>query len=78
MINKNINNICEHITSCQKCEGLICSYCVEDCSGCQLEACKDCYDKHLISCQQCQIKLCKSEMLGNICPTCDMKNESKL
>ena len=65
---------CEHIAKCEKCDKEICSYCVEDCSGCQLETCKECYDKHLAICKRCSTMLCKTEIIGDICPICDMKN----
>ena len=69
---------CEHITNCQKCEKTICSYCVEDCSGCQLQGCVDCYKQHQRECYSCKELLCPSEIVLKddkfTCPVCDMKN----
>lgn len=68
-------NKCNHITECSKCEKTICSYCIEDCSGCGIEACKDCYNQHQIKCQDCSESLCPTEIMSNQkCPVCDMKD----
>ena len=67
-------NLCEHITNCSKCDKTICSYCVEDCSGCQTETCKNCYKDHQSICIICKDKLCPTELVGELCPVCDMKN----
>ena len=64
---------CEHITTCRKCSKTICSYCVEDCSGCQTESCKECYVKHQVKCNECEEYLCPKEVIGVLCPVCDMK-----
>ena len=78
-----MNDKCEHITTCNKCGTEICSYCVEDCSGCQLEWCKDCYKEHQTVCCDCLIELCPQEIeviqdieniVRSICPKCNMYN----
>ena len=70
---------CDHITNCNKCKDQVCSYCVEDCSGCQLEWCKGCYKEHQECCSDCLDMICPKEVevYDNfaVCPTCNMKNE---
>ncbi len=51
----------------------ICSYCVEDCSGCRIETCEKCYKAHQVKCKTCQIPLCPTELIKEFCPVCDMK-----
>lgn len=69
-------NKCEHITRCSKCEKIICSYCIEDCSGCGIEACKECYSEHQSKCNICNSELCPTELMANkMCAVCDMKDE---
>lgn len=74
---------CEHITGCGVCSKTICSYCIEDCSGCQNEFCKNCYDDHQIPCDECLSMLCHTEVIHirtiedeqlGVCPVCNMKN----
>ncbi len=65
---------CEHITDCLICEDLICSYCVEDCSGCSNNFCNPCYECHQVTCKDCETKLCPLEIKGEICPICEMKD----
>ena len=74
---------CDHITNCNKCGNEVCSYCVEDCSGCQLEWCKKCYIEHQKSCSDCLEQICPKEVetIGSlneglipVCPRCNMKN----
>ena len=80
---------CEHITKCLDCAIEICSFCVEDCSGCQEERCKECYLKHQTWCDDCMEMVCPKEivmldaigettdqvLVPQVCPICDMKNE---
>lgn len=79
---------CEHITKCNVCNKEVCSYCVEDCSGCQLEWCKDCYLAHQECCFECLTMVCPDEVvvlaavgqdpddliIPQVCPKCDMWN----
>lgn len=84
---------CDHITHCNKCNALVCSYCCEDCSGCQVEWCKECYKEHQVCCYDCLEMICPVEqeriftgqepIEGTIieipvCPKCNMKNDQKL
>ncbi len=68
---------CDHITICTGCSDMICSYCVEDCSGCGTESCNDCYVKHQIPCTQCNVLLCPEEAKqpSGVCAVCEMKND---
>ncbi len=76
-------NKCEHIAGCDVCSKVICSYCIEDCSGCQQSFCKECYEDHQIPCYECLIMLCHTEGIIismvdgekiTTCPICNMKN----
>ena len=66
-------NSCDHITNCTECKKHICAHCVEDCSGCPIEACENCYTRHLVKCSKCPSLVCPMEMIGKICPSCDMQ-----
>ena len=76
-------NKCEHIADCDICSKIICSYCIEDCSGCQHEFCVECYEDHQIPCCECLNMLCHEEVINistidneklTICPICNMRN----
>ena len=75
---------CEHITNCVDCDLQVCSYCVEDCSGCQKERCKECYKKHQTCCNDCLENICPKEVelveaeddtMIQVCPKCKMVDE---
>ena len=61
---------CEHIQACTDCNKNLCSYCLEDCDGCDKEACENCYTKHLIKCRKCDMLLCPNNLIGDLCPVC--------
>ena len=65
---------CDHIEPCTECNKSLCSYCIEDCDGCPIEACESCYTRHLIKCDTCISLVCPNNMIGKICPSCDMQN----
>ena len=66
----------DHITNCSKCDMTICSYCVEDCSGCGNETCFNCYQKHQTACFNCDVRLCPEEVNEEcLCAVCEMKND---
>ena len=64
---------CEHIQPCTECKKMICAHCIEDCSGCPMEACEKCYVGHLSKCEGCSTMLCPSEMIKTKCPSCDIQ-----
>jgi len=62
----------------------LCSYCVEDCSGCQKPFCSEDYKNHQVACNKCLEMLCKNEIEVvtseeddniNICPICNLEQE---
>ncbi len=59
---------------CNDCKKIICSYCIEDCSGCHTETCEKCYKAHQVKCKECDKSLCKTELIKELCPICDMNN----
>ena len=83
---------CNHITNCNECKEQVCSYCVDDCSGCQLEWCKECYLRHQEGCMECLAMLCPDEIemleaegedpndlvVIQICPRCNIQNDTSL
>ncbi len=77
---------CNHITNCNKCKEQVCSYCVEDCSGCQIEWCKECYQEHQVPCMECLTMICPNEIelveslddSISICPRCNMQNDTSV
>jgi len=57
---------------CSVCNSILCTYCIEDCSGCGMEACSKCYMGHQISCVSCTKRLCPEEVTKEkLCPYCE-------
>ena len=65
---------CEHIQPCTECSKSLCSYCIEDCDGCPIEACEECFNKHLVKCESCETLLCPKNLKGVQCPSCNMQD----
>lgn len=65
---------CEHIQPCTECGMSLCSYCIEDCDGCEMEACEKCYTNHMKQCKTCEALLCPKVLIGEQCPSCEIQN----
>lgn len=65
---------CQHTKPCTQCSMLLCAYCIEVCSGCEIEGCESCYLKHLEKCLDCPNLMCPNETqyIGGqpLCPAC--------
>lgn len=69
-----MSSFCDHITTC-KCGAIVCSYCIECCSGCEEDLCEKCYNSHTVQCNTCKDHLCPTEIINNgLCPLCNMKH----
>ncbi len=53
----------------------LCSYCIEDCDGCIIEACESCYTKHMKQCKTCEVLLCPEVLIKEQCPSCEIHND---
>lgn len=67
---------CEHMINCEDCAKLLCKHCIEDCDGCNLQVCMDCYQAHVIHCDTCDLAMCSIAYPDKkLCPLCEMKEE---
>ena len=69
---------CEHITQCEKCNSNICSYCIDDCDGCGIESCNNCYVQHMKKCETCSNLVCPMNFAGKLCLSCDAQSAQKV